>query len=402
MRIDLAAHLGTIKWDLAPLWSVAPRVDNKNVGMAESNLLSLSYGRIIRKNIDAVGGLRPETYETYNIIEAGDVVMRMTDLQNDKKSIRVGRALERGLITSAYITLRPDTQRTEPRYVAAVLLAYDIQKAYYEMGAGVRQNLGYPELTDLPIPLPDLATQQRIADYLDLETDEIDEMIVKMDELEERLNDRRRQSIDSIFESIVERGPLWAMTEGIIDCPHTTPEVDDQGEAEAVRTASVRNGKYIPGNGIRVSAATACRRNGESPPRPGDIFFAREAPAGEAALVPAGSFCLGQRMVLIRVAPGTTDSRFLLYALYTNEVQREFRLSAGGSTVVNLKLGTIRSTLVPHVSLAEQKRIADHLDRVTGHIDAMLGKVAELRTLLTERRAALITDVVTGRKEVTA
>lgn len=51
-------------------------------------------------------------------------------------------------------------------------------------------------------------------------------------------------------------------------------------------------------------------------------------------------------------------------------------------------------------TLDEQKSIADHLDEVTGKIDAMLAKVAELKSLLTERRAALITDVVTGRKEV--
>ena len=48
----------------------------------------------------------------------------------------------------------------------------------------------------------------------------------------------------------------------------------------------------------------------------------------------------------------------------------------------------------------EQVRIADHLDEVTARIDAMLAKVAELKALLNERRAALITDVVTGRKEV--
>lgn len=400
MRTDLAARLGSIKWPLVPLWSVAPRVDNKNVGTVERNLLSLSYGRVIRKDIDEAGGLRPESYETYNVIEAGDVVLRMTDLQNDQKSVRIAQASERGLITSAYITVRPDPTRTDPRFVSAVLRAYDIQKAYYEMGAGVRQNLGYPELTDLPIPMPDLPAQTRIADYLDRETAEIDAMIAKMDELKQSLELRRRSSIDRVFATIESTAPLWSLTDGIIDCPHTTPDIDDAGEAEAVRTASVRSGKYLAGKGLRVSLKTAAVRNGDFPPRQGDIFFTREAPAGEAAIVPAGQFCLGQRMVLLRVEPGTTDCRFLLYALYTSAVQKEFLLSAGGSTVVNLKLGTIRSTQIPKTSLNEQKRIADRLDAVTGHIDAMLAKVAELKFLLSERRSALITDVVTGRKEI--
>lgn len=400
MRTDLAARLGSIQWPLVPLWSVAPRVDSRNVGTVERNLLSLSYGRVVRKDIDQVGGLRPESYSTYNIIEAGDVVLRMTDLQNDQKSVRVAQASERGLITSAYITVRPDPTKTDPRFVSAVLRAYDIQKAYYEMGAGVRQNLGYPELTDLPVPMPDLPVQRRLAYYLDRETAEIDAMIAKMGELKQALEVRRRSSIDRVFAAIENTAPLWSLTDGIIDCPHTTPDIDDAGEAEAVRTTSVRSGKYLPGKGLRVSLRTAADRNGNRPPRPGDIFFTREAPAGEAAIVPVGDFCLGQRMVLLRVEPDATDCRFLLYALYTSAVQKEFLLSAGGSTVVNLKLGTIRATQIPNVSLSEQKCIADHLDAVTGRIDAMLAKVAELKSLLSERRAALITDVVTGRKEV--
>ncbi|SDQ11884.1 restriction endonuclease subunit S [Microbacterium sp. cf332] len=400
MRADLAARLGPIKWDLVPLWSVAPRVVNKNIGLVENNLLSLSYGRVIRKEIDAVGGLRPESYETYNIVEDGDVVLRMTDLQNDKKSIRVAQASERGLITSAYITVRPDASKTDPRFIAAVLRAYDIQKAYYEMGAGVRQNLGYAELIDLPIPLPPRETQRYIADYLDRETDEIDAMIARMDELARVLEDRRRRSIDNSFAAVAKTAPLWALTAGVIDCPHTTPQLDEAGPAEAVRTASVRSGKYVAGKGIAVSLETARQRNGAFPPRPGDLFFTREAPAGEVALVPKGIFCLGQRMVLIRVDPEVTDSRFLLYAMCTKSVRDEFRLSAGGSTVPNLKLGTIRATRIPFAALADQQRIADQLDEVTSRIDAMLAKVAELKSLLTERRAALITDLVTGRKEV--
>ena len=63
-------------------------------------------------------------------------------------------------------------------------------------------------------------------------------------------------------------------------------------------------------------------------------------------------------------------------------------------------MGMKMTDVAYHPSLDEQRRIADHLDEVTGKIDAMLAKVAELKSLLIERRAALITDVVTGRKKV--
>lgn len=58
------------------------------------------------------------------------------------------------------------------------------------------------------------------------------------------------------------------------------------------------------------------------------------------------------------------------------------------------------ATPVPLPPRDEQVRIADELDEATARVDAMLAKVAELKALLLERRAALITDVVTGKKEV--
>lgn len=78
----------------------------KNIHLQEKNLLSLSYGRIVRKNIDTKEGLLPESFDGYNIVEDGDIVIRGTDLQNDHRSLRTGLVTERGIITSAYMTLR--------------------------------------------------------------------------------------------------------------------------------------------------------------------------------------------------------------------------------------------------------------------------------------------------------
>lgn len=404
MRTDLLARLGEVDEGRAvrPLWSLVDRVNCKNLGMAESNLLSLSYGRIIRKEIEEVGGLRPDSYETYNIIEAGDTVLRMTDLQNDQRSIRTGLASERGIITSAYVSVRPRCATVEPRFLAAVLRAYDVKKIFYEMGAGVRQTLKFEELAHLPIPLPPREDQGRIADYLDRETTEIDAMDAELDRLVQTLQERRARAVENALLGDYQRVPLWAVTDDVIDCPHTTPAEDPDGPAEAVRTASVRGGRYLAGNGIVVSAKTAAERNGFYPPRLGDVFFTREAPAGEACLVPVGQFCLGQRMVLIRPNRASLDASYLVYAIYTRAVQDGFVHSAGGSTVANLKLGTIRSTRIPWPPLDEQRRIAAQLDEQTAQIDDMIAGANHLKALLAERRSTLIIEVVTGTKEVPA
>jgi type I restriction enzyme S subunit len=78
----------------------------RNHGMKEKTVLSLSYGRIVIKPAEKLHGLVPESFETYQIVNPGDIVLRTTDLQNDHTSLRVGMVRDRGIITSAYLALR--------------------------------------------------------------------------------------------------------------------------------------------------------------------------------------------------------------------------------------------------------------------------------------------------------
>ena len=94
-------------WGNVPLGYCVSEVRQRNVGGRQRNLLSLSYGNIVRRDIDTADGLLPESFDSYNIVEQGDTVLRLTDLQNDQRSLRVGLVREPGIITSAYVTLRP-------------------------------------------------------------------------------------------------------------------------------------------------------------------------------------------------------------------------------------------------------------------------------------------------------
>ena len=103
-------------WKVLFAFQCFSQVKNKNEGLSETNLLSLSYGKLKRKSMDTTEGLLPESFESYNIIEAGDIVLRLTDLQNDHTSLRVGLSKERGIITSAYVTLR-NYSKNVPKYL---------------------------------------------------------------------------------------------------------------------------------------------------------------------------------------------------------------------------------------------------------------------------------------------
>ena len=140
-------------WEVHPVYYYFEERKNKNYALQEKNLLSLSYGNIIRKNINSTGGLLPVSFNTYNIVEAGDVIIRPTDLQNDKRSLRTGLVKEKGIITSAYIALKPKPD-VNSKYYHYLLHSYDVEKVFYNMGNGVRQGLNYSEFAKLMIFSP--------------------------------------------------------------------------------------------------------------------------------------------------------------------------------------------------------------------------------------------------------
>jgi len=153
-------------WRVIPARAIYRPKLEKNVGMLEKVVLSLSYGRIVVKPKEKLRGLVPESFETYQIVNPGDVIVRSTDLQNDKNSQRVGLSRNRGIITSAYICLAP-TGCTTSEYGYFLLNVYDLSKIIYGYGSGLRQNLSFADIRQMPVPVPPLDEQRSIVRFLD-------------------------------------------------------------------------------------------------------------------------------------------------------------------------------------------------------------------------------------------
>lgn len=186
---EIPAH-----WLVHPVYYYYGERKNKNYLGKEDNLLSLSYGRVVRKDINTSDGLLPESFNTYNIVETGDIIIRPTDLQNDKRSLRTGLVKEHGIITSAYIDLCPIKQ-VDSRYFYFLLHAYDVMKVFYNMGNGVRQGLNYSEFSRLMVFEPPYEEQVAIADYLETKVIEVDAIIERKKEQMSVLNAYKRSLI---------------------------------------------------------------------------------------------------------------------------------------------------------------------------------------------------------------
>lgn len=153
----------------------------------------MSYGKIIKKDINTTDGLLPLSFEGYQIVENGNIILRLTDLQNDHKSLRTGLVTQRGIITSAYTCLKT-RENILPEYLQIQLHVADLCKAFYGMGGGVRQSIGFKEIRKLIIAIPPIEEQEKIIDMInEIDTltnstiDKIKEIISGLEELKKCL-----------------------------------------------------------------------------------------------------------------------------------------------------------------------------------------------------------------------
>ena len=169
-------------WEMKRLSQVAYEHYISNKSVHHQNLLSLSYGNIVRKDINTTEGLLPASFDDYQIVEPGNIILRLTDLQNDHKSLRVGLVKEEGIITSAYVCLGIINEaKILPAYLYNLLHTYDIMKLFYSMGGGIRQGLNWQGLKKLDVVLPLIDEQRAIVESINSKCNHIDTMIANIE-----------------------------------------------------------------------------------------------------------------------------------------------------------------------------------------------------------------------------
>lgn len=164
------------EWNLTPAFKFINENKLKNKGLTVDTVLSLSYGNILIKPKEKLTGLVPESFETYQIVEPNDIIIRCMDLQNDKTSLRIGLVKDKGIITSAYLALKVANSYL-PKYLYYYLHSLDTSKAIYKMGTGLRQNLSFGDFKRFQVPNIPLKVQQSIVDFVKTKSAQIDQAI---------------------------------------------------------------------------------------------------------------------------------------------------------------------------------------------------------------------------------
>jgi type I restriction enzyme S subunit len=402
------AWLGAVPshWIRKPLFALVRELDDRNDGMKEDNLLSLSYGQIKRKNIDDNDGLLPASFETYQIVERNDIIWRLTDLQNDQRSLRSGIVCERGIITAAYLATRPTG--IHPEFLAFLLRAYDLTKVFYSMGGGLRQSMKYSDVKWLPIMLPSDEEQAAITAFLDRETAKIDALVSEQQRLIALLNEKR-QAVISL-----------AVTKGLNpDAPMKDSGIEWLGQIPAHWEVGPvkRYFEFMDGKRIPLSAEERGGMQGEYPyyGASGIIDYVDNFIFDEPLVLVSedGANLLMRNYRIAFVARGqywvNNHAHILkpldgLVTFWADRIEAiELTPIITGSAQPKLTADALEKlSLAVPPTLEERSKIEAYVADATAKFAPLMDEAQSAITLLQQRRAALIYAAVTGKIDVRA
>ena len=264
----------------------------------------------------------------------------------------------------------------EPRFLSYILRTPDFIRFAEGASEGVKMPRSeWSKLRQYPIPLPTLETQQRIADYLDRETAEIDAAVADLDKYVELLEKRR---------SIITSDALTGADS--VKLAHLVRFKNGQDWKDV----ATPDGEFpVYGSGGEFGRASNFLHDGEA------ILFGRKGTVDRPIYVDE-KFWTVDTMYYAVPNKDKCLGKYIFYWATTIP----FETITTNTALPSVTSMDLSQLYVPLPPLESQQRIADYLDRETAEIDSLIADSTKLRDLLLKRRSVLITEVVTGRKQV--
>ena len=409
-------------WEILPGLSFIYENKEKNKGMKRKTVLSLSYGNIRIKGEDELTGLVPESFETYQFVNKGDLIFRPTDLQNDMVSLRSSISEYDGIITSAYLNLR-FRSKANPKFFHYFFRAIDSNKIIYGLGSGLRQNISYLDFRKFLFPFPPLSEQTAIANFLDDKTAKIDQAIAIKEKEIALLKERRQILIqkavtkglapnvklkDSGVDWIGKIPEHWEVRKLVSLCrfvrgnsPFGKDELLNTGEYIALQYGKTykvnevnegysffvnnefyKNSQVVNyGDVILVSTSETIEDLGHT------VYYRRS----EIGL-------LGGEQIMLKPNQEQVDSRFLYFS--AKVFSKELRKFATGIKVFRFNINDLKTIFNAVPPISEQTKIVSYLEDIEAKIAKAISLKQQEIEKLKEYKTVLIDNVVTGKVRV--
>ena len=378
-------------------------------GYPVTRIETISDDYINTKKVGYVDALLTEKVEKYRL-RYGDILISHinSDPQLGRSVIYKGMP-ELLLHGMNLLRMRADPEKLDPFFLDYIFRFYRNRGVFISIASRAvgQSSINQSRMTGLTIPLPPLPEQRAIASVLGAIQK------AKFARQKEIALERERKAalMNYLFSHGTKDEPCkqteigeipesWEIVElnkvclKIVDCPHSTPKFVESGVL-CTRNVNIRSGIYVKEPASYTSEDEYQERIKRLTPQEGDILFSREAPIGEACVIPRDTrLSLGQRLMLLRVNPLILDAYFLVQSFYVTELRSRLLSQGRGVTAKHLNVGDVKRLEIPIPSLDEQQEISEVLIAFNAKIAALEKETA----LLDELFHAMLEELMTGKR----
>ena len=356
----------------------------------------------------------------YQGIEPGDLVVHGMD----GFAGAIGISDSRGK-ASPVLNVMDSSQNK--KFIMYYLRALAYKDVFMGLSTGIRVrscDLRWNKLSNLPFLIPSCDEQKSAVAYLDNQCAQIDDIIASAKASIEEYKAWKASVIyevvtkgldvsvemkDSGVESLGEIPADWNLVrlkfllEAIVDCPHETPNYNEDGPYFVIRTADQDVGFLRSDDKMyRLNEQEYLSRIRRMSLEKGDIVYGREGERwGLACLIPeSNKYCLGQRMMHFRCDSSKILPEFALWALNSQGTYTQGIMDTLGSTSPHVNISTIKNFALAVPSLEKQREIVSFLTDKNEQIQKVIEEKEALIANLESYKKSLIYEVVTGKRKV--
>ncbi len=332
-------------------------------------------------------------------VQPGDLIAHLRSFQGGlEKSDLAGK------VSTAYTVIEP-LATVDPNFFRWVLKSPPYIQALSSSLEQLRdgQSVKFGDFAAIPLPLPPIDEQRRIADFLDDRVARIEQIIAARGIQLDLINEVAVSGTSDLLGAVGPEGPPLSAVCRIVDTEHKTAPIVAGGGYWIAGTGAIRDGRLVHDRLRETDSDSFTEWTSRGVPECGDVLLTREAPVGEVALLSEHDppVAIGQRVVLLKPNAKTLDSGFLRLVLMAGEMRRIISMASAGSLHPHLNMADISRLRIPSSPLEDQLSLGRAHQRILMHAQSSRSTLERSLDRLIEYKQSLITAAVTGEFDVT-
>lgn len=396
-------------WDVIPNKYIMHKEKNLCEKWTGEDVMSLTMNGVIVRDLQNPTGKMPATFDGYQYIEDGDLLMCLFDIDVTPRCI--GKVTHNGVTSPAYSNFKTHDNASRDYYYYYYLMV-DNTKELLHLAKNLRHSFTEEQLGSLKVPMPPLTEQQVIADYLNEKCSKIDDIIAEANASVEEYKELKQAVIDNatmtgIHDSEMkytdyvwfpEMPKSWNIVLASLLFREDVRPID----ANDVSLSLSQVDGLIPTDDMSERSLKSATHDNWKHVIPDDLVLNRFK--GHLGVFFASKYT-GMVSFHYGVYHAIRDdvyAKYYEYLFHSTTYKNIFALKSNGITVglQNLSNGNFYSVKILHPTLDEQIEIVKYLDKRTAEIDSLIAEKESLIKDLESYKKSLIYEVVTGKRRV--